>query len=234
MNQMKIAIFYHCLFALGTPDNLLENAISIVREQVGSMKDSGVINAASEFHVGLNGGSESATLASLIFPQNTRIVLHGLQCRNECRTILMLEDWIPEHRDWLVLYLHSKGSTHQAGDGFNTRWRKCMMKGVVNNWRTCVADLGAGFEAVGSHWMEPPATPAGQFIFAGNFWWARAEFLATLPSIRTRSRITISGIDSIDSRYESEVWLGNGSRRPKIKDYHGPDWNPSKIGTCTE
>ena len=106
------------------------------------------------------------------------------------------------------------------------------MKNAVTNWRTCVADLDSGADAVGSHWMVPPETPIGQHIFAGNFFWAKASFLRTLPSIMDRERIKMSGIDSLDSRYESEVWLGNGPRIPKVKDYHGPNWNPSKIGTC--
>jgi hypothetical protein len=107
-----------------------------------------------------------------------------------------------------------------------------MMKNAVQNWRTCVQDLDSGLESVGSHWMTGDQTPPGQSIWAGNFGWAKSAFLATLPSIMERDRIKLSGIDSIESRYESEVWIGNGPRLPKVKDYHGPNWNPSKMATC--
>lgn len=234
VNDMKIAIFFHGLFALENPDNILGNAVSIVIDQMRQARESGLLESANEFHAGINGGFESAILASMIFPSTARIKLHGLQCRNECRTILMLEKWLTGHEDWYVLYFHSKGATHPEGDSQTAAWRGCMMRNAVINWRTCVGDLDAGFDSVGSHWMTGEQTPPGQSIWAGNFWWAKASFLATLPSIMLRDRIKLSGIDSIESRFEAEVWIGNGPRLPKIKDYHGPGWNPSKLGTCVQ
>lgn len=230
----NIAIFYHCLFFLGQETEPLEAAPTIVREQMLRLKDSGLLAATAEFHAGINGGEESAQLASLLLPRDAQIVLHGLQCRNECRTIRMLEEWLPGHEDWYVLYFHSKGATHPQGDNFTTTWRNCMTRHCITNWRRCVDDLDAGFEAVGCHWMVPPATPPGQHIFAGTYFWAKASYLLTLPSIMERDRIKVSGIDSLESRYEAEVWIGNGPRLPKIKDYHGPNWDPSKISSCQQ
>lgn len=230
----KISIFFHCLFYLGEPPEMLLNACQIIRGQMDAMRGTGLLDAASELIVGINGGKESDEIANLILPAKAQRVLHGMQCRNECRTLVALEKWLPGHEDWYVLYLHAKGSTHPADHQFSRVWRNCMMNGVVTNWRTCVADLDAGNDAVGSHWMIPPATPPGQHIFAGNFWWARAAFLLTLPSILKRDRIKVSGLDSIESRYEAEVWLGNGPRVLRVKDYHGPGWNPSKMQTCAE
>ena len=106
-----------------------------------------------------------------------------------------------------------------------------MERTVIHSWRQCVADLEGGYDVVGCHYMEPPETPPGQRIMAGNFWWSRATFLLTLPSIMKRDRIRLSGLDSAESRYEAEVILGNGPRLPRVKDYH-PGWNPSKIATC--
>lgn len=226
-----IAIFYHCLFFV-EQDLPLGNAVNIVRGQMEQAKESGLLDAAAEFHVGINGGDESREVASRVLPQSAQIVMHGLQCKNECRTIRLLEEWLPGHEDWYVLYFHAKGATHPAGDGFTGTWRACMMRHCVQNWRQCVNDLDEGYEAVGVHWMVPPATPVGQHIFAGTFFFAKASFLATLPSIMERDRIKLSGIDSADSRYEAEVWIGNGPRLPKVKDYHGPGWNPSRIQTC--
>jgi hypothetical protein len=226
-----IILFYHCLFQIG--DKLLPNAINVVREQMESLKEAGLLDAASEFHVGINGDEGCCQIANLLIPAKAKVVMHGLSCRTENRTILMIEERIKQlSGEAYILYEHAKGCTHPAGDPMRTRWRGCMQKTVVRNWRQCVADLDSEFEAVGVHWMVPPATPPGQFIFAGNFWWARASFLKTLPSIMERDRIKLSGIDSIDSRYEAEVWIGNGPRPPKVCDYHGPFWTPGQIGTC--
>lgn len=232
---MKIAIFYHCLTHLNTPDNLLVNAFHIISAQMEQAWSCGLINAAAEFHVGINGGEESRQVSNLILPSKAEIKLHGLQCHNENRTIRMLEEWLPGHRDWYVLYWHAKGSTSPPEKKqLNDRWRACMTRHCITNWVRCANDLSSGFDAVGCHWMQPPKTPAGHYIFAGTFFWAKASFLLTLPSIMERDRIKISGIDSIDSRYEAEVWLGNGPRVPRIKDYHGPNWDPSQTATCAK
>lgn len=228
-----IALFYHCLTHLNNADNLLENAVNIIVSQMWQLRASGLLDAAREFHVGLNGGEETLQMARLLLPPESKITLHGLQCHTELRTLLLLEQWLPTHRDWYVLYFHSKGASHPVGHDLSTRWRGCMTRHCILNWRQCAADLDAGFEAVGCHWMVPPATPLGQHIFAGTFFWAKASYLATLPSVMVRDRIKVSGLDALESRYEAEVWIGNGPRLPKVRDYHGPNWNPSKIATCT-
>lgn len=227
-----IAVFYHCLFHVEQPPKHLPAAAQIIADQMRRFKDSGLESACSEMIVGVNGGEESKPFASVLLSHKAKPVFHGLQCRNECRTIRLLEDWLPGHDDWYVLYFHSKGATKPLGDDFTGRWRSCMMKHCIDNWRQCVADLDAGYEAVGAHWMQPPATPASQYIFAGTFWFAKASYLRTLPSIMQRDRIKVSGLDALESRYEPEVWIGNGPRLPKVKDYH-PNWNPSRIATCT-
>lgn len=225
-----IAIFYHCLFYLDRADNLLPNALAVVAEHVNQFRQSGLSEAAAQFHVGVNGGQESEAIARALFPKTASITFHGLGCHTENRTILELEQWLGRHSDWYVLYAHAKGATHEPGHALSTGWRRCMSKHAILNWRRCVLDLDAGYEAVGSHWLVPPLTPIGQYIFAGNFWWAKAAFLATIPSILGRERIKISGLDALESRYEAEVKIGNGPRRPIIRDYH-PNCHPAN-GRC--
>ena len=111
-NMKPIAIFYHCLFYLGDPPEFLTNACNIVRGQMDALRETGLLEAASEMVVGINGGKESDEIANLLFPNNAHRILHGLQCRNECRTIVALEQWAKTHPDWYVLYFHAKGATH--------------------------------------------------------------------------------------------------------------------------
>lgn len=227
----RIAIFYHGVFML-KPDFVLPAAMPIILGQMETLRAGGLLDAADYFVAGINGGVESASRAKLAIPAKAKKVMHGLDSNSENLTIVELENWIrglDRHEDWNVLYFHSKGATHAIGD-YRTPWRDCMMKHLVANWRQCVFDLET-YESVGCHWMAPPLTPKGQHIWAGNFWWARASFLSTLPSIFERDRIKQSGIASLESRYESEVWIGNGPRLPTIKDYH-PNWDTSKINTC--
>lgn len=224
-NQMNpIIIFFHCLFTL--ENQVLNNAIEIVSEQMHTLRSSGLESAASEIHIGMNAGSEGAAFSEL-FPVKSKFVYHGNQCRNEVRTILMIEERMRTlNEESFCLYFHAKGCTHPSGDPLRTEWRNCSMKHLIANWRQCVSDLES-VESVGCHFMKPPQTPPTQYIWAGNFFWARASFLNTLPSIMLRDRIKSSGIDSMESRYESEVWIGNGPKPPTIKDYC-PNWCPGK------
>lgn len=228
-----IAIFYHCVFQIEGKE--LPSAGPIAREQMTALENSGLLDAADQLQVSINDSPETGVPGSLVEPfflhPKTKLTYHGQQCRTELRTILMLEKFIKENGDeWLVFYHHAKGSTHPVGHEMSTRWRRCMQRHLVTNWRQCVRDLET-VESVGCHWMEPPATPATQYIWAGNFWWARNSFLKTLPSLMERERIKVSGIDSLESRYEAEVWIGNGPRPPTHIDYH-PNWTPAKVHTC--
>lgn len=223
---MKIAIFYHCLFYLD--QTLRMSAVNVVRNQMYQLEHSGLLTEATHVFCGINGGSESDNIANLVLPVKADRILHGLDSRAENLTIVAIENWVKTNPGWAVLYLHAKGATHDPASDygkFSGRWRECMMKHLVANWRVCLGNLEAGFEATGCHWMTGLADGT-QNIFGGNFWWATSDFLREVPSIFLRDRIKVSGIASLESRYEAEVWIGNG-RLPKVKELSG-----HTVGQC--
>lgn len=215
-----IAIFYHALFCLDTADNVLPRACQIVHGQMQQVVRSGLADAASHFMVGVNGGLESVIYAKLFIPPKAQCVYHGLQSHAENLTIVEIEKWVPSHPGWNVLYFHSKGCTHPPGSSYGIQtsdpWRETMTKYLVANWRSCVAALDR-VESVGCHFMRNLADGT-QNIWAGNFWWATSDFLATVPSIYKRDRIHVSGIAAKESRFEAEVWIGNG-KLPTVHEY---------------
>lgn len=219
---MNISIFYHTLFYKDSRHNLLPSARDITIDQMAELQSSGLLDAASEIIIGVNGGIESEELANNILPQKAKLIYHGLENKNENLTIAEIEKWIPGHEDHFVLYFHCKGGSYVPNHGFTTAWRNCMMKHLIANWKQCVNDLNSGYDAVGCHWLTKQQYPTliNIPIFGGNFWWAKASFLDTLPPIREASAVTLHGIQSHSSRYEAEAWFGNGKQIPKIKDYH--------------
>lgn len=226
----RIIVFYHCLFGFEDAQGRFEErpqAFAIVHEFVTILRDSGLLDAASEIIFGINGGEESEDYANLIIPTKARKVYHGLKSRAENLTIIEIEKWLKNnpHDNTVIFYAHAKGVTHDPSHSyteFSTRWRRCMLSRVIANWRQCVEDLNSAAEAVGCHWLTGMADGT-QNIFAGNYWAARASYLATLPSMYQRERIKTSGIAAKDSRYEAEVWIGFGPRLPIVRDYHpGP------------
>lgn len=219
-----IIIFYHSLFFIG--EEFKEAAFNIVREQMMQFQQSGLWDAATEIICGINGGEESEDYARLLIGPKAKLVFHGLQSRAENLTIVEIEKWLKSNQgEAYICYAHAKGATHDPNAGYANlanRWRRCGMRSCVENWNVCVSDLNAGHEVATVHWMQGVADGT-QNICAGNFWWAKASFLRTLPTMYARDRIKVSGIAALESRYESEVWIGNGPRLPRVKDYatHG-------------
>jgi hypothetical protein len=219
-----IAIFYHCVFVID--DRLLESAVAIADVQIQQMAHFGLTDAASEFHVGVNGGLESSPLVDAIFPPKAKINYHGDDSRAENLTIAQLEEWAKSHPGWNVLYFHCKGATHDPGNPYGENvskpWRQTMMHDLVDQWRHCVHFLDSN-DIVCSRWLWNQAD-GSQHIPAGNFLWVTSDFVTRLPSIYLRERIKVSGISAAESRYEAEVYWGNGPR-PKVFQ-----WRPNGGG----
>lgn len=114
-----------------------------------------------------------------------------------------------------IFYAHTKGSMYGSED-MHTTWRRCLTRQCAGRWRECVAALRE-HDMAGAHYLARTSvcpTP----IYAGNFWWATAGFVASRPRI-----------DPDCNRYYSEVWLGEG--KPKAFDFGGGyPTHPCRLG----
>lgn len=93
-------------------------------------------------------------------------------------------------------YIHSKGVFSRHQHPTVDDWRRYMAHFVVCQHESCTTYLRRGFDVAGVNWQ---ATPYPHF--SGNFWWATAEYLRTLPAPMTL-RI------GPDARCGAERWLG--------------------------
>lgn len=205
---MKLAVFYHA-FPSG-PGVDINHGLAIVREQMAAVESSGLLSTVNELYIGVAGGEPNTCAVAMIAPEMASVAAHGPQTCGELPTLCALQEWLPGHGDWGVLYFHTKGALYQ-GNGTWDAWRRCMMSVVISDWRKCVADLEQGFDCAGPHWLTPARYPIiGQFpYFAGTFWWARGSYLETLP------RLDPNG----PSRYEAEVWIGRSKKRINARGY---------------
>lgn len=225
---MPICVFYHGVFSFGNPREVSPVALGVVTEAMEKLQSSGLAYAADEIHCCFNG--EERDIAEYLCPKKAQITMHGNNSFSENMTTEMMGEWSRSHPDWRVLYLHAKGASHSPGHPeteITRKWRNCMLGACVTNWQRCVESLDT-YEAVGVHWLNNMGTDRSQSFFAGNFYWVRSNFLATLPSLYSRIRTNLSGIGSLESRYESEVFLSIGPRLPRIKDFatHNFRWCP--------
>ena len=217
----KIAIFYHCLLVMGDPPVVLPQAGCIVSDQITMMVVSGLWSAASEIHIGVNGSQESVSIVNHIVPSKAQITYHGLQSRNENRTVEMAIQFAKTHPGWMIFYAHSKSASHLPESDYArnvaTPWKNAMMDDLVMHWERCVDDLKI-HDIACMVWLWEQGWDKSQHIPAGNFTWITSDFAAKLPSLYLRERIKQDGIDAITSRYEAEVAWGNGPR-PTVKAY---------------
>ena len=104
--------------------------------------------------------------------------------------------------DGAVLYAHTKGAWSR--DELARQWRVSMTHDVVTRWRECVYALEK-VQAAGPFWLrsDMPEHSGHESFFGGNFWWARSEYVAALPSLET------------DHRHQAEGWIGLG--KPSVK-----------------
>lgn len=205
---MRIAIWYHCILR-GSGINE-EHAIAVLQSQMNALRESGLGTAAREIHIGVNGtDSDALTVMGFNHWPKTRIYSQP-DGKSELATLHHLQPWL--RPGWFVFYHHIKGVQY-PGNPVWERWRKCMEKACVWNWEECVSLLAKGCDTVGAHWMDSiryPIIPASQRYWGGNFWWARSEYLMTLPPLKPDSR---------DNRYEAEAWIGQGKKKPSVYDF---------------
>jgi len=215
----RIALFVHA--GLGPePQIQQDHAIGVLTELVQAVVGSGLRQQAEVFEIGVNGGLPFCYTALLIAP-TAKVKGHPHTARSELPTLARLQRWLPDHPGWSVCYCHTKGAS-RPGDPLRDAWRRCMTRHVIWNWRKCVADLEAGADSVGCHWMTPERwgaalLPTKTPYWGGNFFWAKASFLLTLPKLTEDEK-------SMADFYLPERWIGEGPRRPAVRDYHPNAW----------
>ncbi len=126
-------------------------------------------------------------------------------------TLNLLRLWAMENPESFVLYTHTKG----AGRDLRSQdlWRWEMTDRLLRAWPARVADLHE-YDTSGVWWLTPEAMPTCVTLpyYPGNFWWARADYLATLPELP---------VFTDEDRAKAEEWLGMGLPRAK---YMSQEW----------
>lgn len=210
--QVKIAIFYHCVLS-GPRIPSEDYAVVLLQSQMNALNDSGLSDAADEIHLGINDNNGSAILLCAFAPGKSILKIH-VDGQSELATLLDLQAWLKP--GWFVMYHHMKGVCY-PGNPVWERWRQCMEKVCVWNWEECVDALAKGYDTVGAHWLthnKYSMVHRSHRYWGGNFWWARSDYLMTLPPLPP---------DSHAARYDAEVWIGSGKQNPSVLDF-APHW----------
>jgi len=210
-----LAVYYHVCLTFHQ-----QHGLNILMEQMKALRNSGVLAVADTFMVGVTGSlGDQIAVAGMIPEAETFLNAPETFPSGEVPTLMHMRDWLVDHSDHHVLYHHMKGLSYPPGTGLHdqmSNWRWCMQTHCVERWKECVQYLEQGYEAAGVHYHTPETYPGPGHVpfFAGNFWWARGDFLRTLPRLEPEKHLA-------GGRYEAEAWLGRGTRWPKAMDMKG-------------
>lgn len=171
-----------------------------VTEHEKALTDSGLLDELAFVRIGIVGAAKNrdAVRAALTFGE---VVVEADEGWEQV-TLKVLRDWVQENpKRSRILYAHTKGA--YTDDDWRRQWRISMTHDTVTEWRDCVERL-QGVDAVGAFWMEKAKAHQENkgLFFGGNFWWAKSEYLASLPPLE------------MDTRFRAEDWIG--LNRPKV------------------
>jgi len=110
-----------------------------------------------------------------------------------------------------VFYCCNAGVSHKPNHDLYPDWRWLMSYFNHFRWRDCVKALDEGYDTVGIEWQTDPVSH-----WSGNFWWATAEYITTLPDVKDMKTFDAgNGIGhKTHPRHGAEFWIG---RNPNVK-----------------
>lgn len=180
---MKLAHFYH-VFADG-------DFVTPLREHLDALDRSGLRSQLDKFFIGIVGSKENRMR---VLDEVAVTVIAEAETGWEQVTLKKLHEY-SKRNIGAVFYAHTKGAWSQSE--LARQWRVSMTKNTVTRWQECVHALKS-VQAVGPYWLlsQEPEHVNHNYFFAGNFWWARTDYVKTLPPLKN------------ETRFDAEGWIG--------------------------
>ncbi|MEO6749278.1 MAG: glycosyltransferase [Casimicrobiaceae bacterium] len=153
---------------------------AILAELLASVEGSGLLAELSRLYVVNCGDPLPSSLSIALGPLAARVQIIEYSpdaSRAEAPTLELLRSFASCHPGARVLYLHTKGASHPHRSADIDDWRRLMLHFLVQHHADARKELTDN-DVVGCNLMELPHPH-----FAGNFWWANASYLRTLPSV---------------------------------------------------
>lgn len=206
---MQIKIFYHV--------NELPHWREVFDSQWRKMKASGLVDAASEINLCINGRTQTfyPLVQELNTPALRLISVHSGAELCEYPTLSYLKvraDMLKVSEPYAAFYMHHKGIT-RFGSPCIDQWRDFLDWAAIERWEECYAKL-KHYDVVGPNWETIPWPH-----FSGNMWWATSDYLARLPKLlhpmeaiehhtaNKRYQFTNEG----HWRFDHEAWIGSAN-----------------------
>ncbi len=160
----------------------------IVQEQLKTLETSNLAKAANRITltvVGPDFKKVEEIVKTTSFADKVKLLYYSENPRFcEFPGIEKVQEIAKENGDANIFYFHSKGVTYLDPDkSRNVRsWRRFMEYFTIEHWKECIETLKKS-NMCGVEWLNCIHTNHDQIeqpgFFAGNFWWATADYLRT-------------------------------------------------------
>ena len=187
----------------------------IAMELHGRLMQSGLYRTSDVIHVTLLGDqAQIDRMNELVFSKHQKYKIEHISnnvMEYEWATLKHMHKTAMESGDLHMWYIHTKGASNcrpnvppQIQKNIR-RWRDLMCHYTIGEYKKCQYLLGSGYDTVGSLLRYNTGCIAPYYV--GNFWWATANYLRTLPEITE---------ETISNRSNAEGWITH----PKVKGKH--------------
>ena len=180
----KIAVFYH-VYQHG-------DWVQLVNEQLELLQLSGLYDACSFIHVGINGDQAFPFKGNKI-----KVEYNPAPWLEETPTLNALRVFCEQNENWKILYFHTKGLTQKSLE--TTDWRKVMEYFCIERWPDCIEKLN-DHDTVGCLYVDTCYLGPYRY-YGGNFWWSNSEYVRQLKHEYLQGGI----------RQNREFWIGTGN-----------------------
>lgn len=185
----------------------------IVVDQLRKIKDSGLYERVDTIFLGIVGDGNIDFIYNLQLDKFKIAYVHHDIAQFEFLTLEFLQDFCKRNLDAKVFYIHTKGiSTY--GKVCNPPsperqkniddWRRYLEHYIIYLHDVCIKALELA-DLVGVNWRGKgtgaKVTPQVDSHFSGNFWWAKARYIASLDGVR----------EGDQKRCNAEFWVGKGN-----------------------
>ena len=182
-----------------------------VEEHIEALTRSGLLDQISGLFVGYVGTADQiAEAESFITRQLPAVTINRSGTGWEQETMGLIPHRITNKP---VLYAHTKGSSDPSA--INIAWRRSMTKECILGWQRALQALET-HDIAGCHWLM---AADHKWFFGGTYWWARADYLKTLPPI------------GLENRFQAEHWVG---LNPDVRAFDLKPGHPGHIPLDTD
>ena len=181
----------------------------LVADQIGCLKRSGLWEKTSRLYVSciVTDRQEADELLRLVGEDKAELVSVETDPMKFEYPALEFIRAKSHEEDCLLYYFHTKGVSYYGGDCKDRNylrfrrnvlaWRHMMEYFIFTKWRVAFNVLQDGYDTYGCYRLPPYPKPC--YLYAGNFWWVRSDYVLRLPPFPKNKIAT--------NRFIAEEWL---------------------------